>query len=90
MLATTKPKSSALNRYKKARKAYLLEHPVCEVRGCGKPSEQIHHERGRIGDLLTNDKYFLAVCAECHQKIERFPKWAKEQGYSQSRLKNNI
>lgn len=73
--------------YKKIAKAYLIAHPKCEVRGCNKISEEIHHKRGRVGDLLLNDKFFLAVCRDCHREIEQSPTWAKEQGYSLSRLK---
>lgn len=64
---------------------YITEHPLCEA--CGSwPSCEIHHMKGRIGDNLTNTKFFLAVCRLCHIKIENNPAWAREQGYSLSRL----
>jgi hypothetical protein len=42
--------------------------------------------KGRIGNLLTDPKYFLAVCRQCHNWIEEHPKEAKELGYSVSRI----
>lgn len=70
--------------YEKLRKDYLLNHPICECCEMQIASE-IHHKRGRIGDNLF--KYFLAVCNSCHRQIETNPTWAKENGYSESRLK---
>lgn len=72
--------------YAKLRKVYLFTHPVCEVIGCGCESTEIHHKKGRIGDLLTDERYFLAVCRSHHNYIELHPEEAKEKGYSLSRL----
>ena len=73
--------------YSKKKKAYLINHIQCEVPGCNKISEELHHKKGRIGSLLTNEKFFMGVCIEHHRKIEDFPDWAKENGFSLSRLK---
>jgi len=78
-----------LKAYKKARKEYLLDHADCEARipsVCLGNASQIHHKSGRIGDLLINKLYFLAVCSECHNYIEIRPAFAKEKGYSIDRL----
>ena len=72
--------------YKVVRAEYLAEHPKCEVRGCGNKSVEVHHKSGRVGDLLTDKRYFLAVCRGCHQKIELNPLWAKENNYSLNRI----
>lgn len=74
------------NIYKKEHKKYLIAYPYCEVRECKLSSNQIHHKKGRIGSLLYNPEYFLAVCSDCHSKIELNPVWAKENGYSIDRL----
>jgi hypothetical protein len=42
--------------------------------------------QGRIGNLLTDETKFLAVCRACHDWIETHPKEAKELGYSISRI----
>lgn len=73
-----------LKRYTKIAKAFLALNSKCAV--CGKPAQCVHHKRGRIGDLLFAVKHFLAVCFDCHRKIEDNPDWAKENGYSDSRL----
>lgn len=56
---------------------------------CGKDATQVHHKKGRIGKLLLDVRFFLPVTQDCHQYIEEHPEWAKEQGYSLSRLEND-
>lgn len=72
--------------YTKVREAYLKVFPVCEVYNCNNKSDQIHHKKGRIGELLTDINFFMAVCDTCHKYIETRPLWAKLNGYSLSRL----
>jgi len=79
-------KRAAQNKeYLILRKAYLRANPFCAVYP-KQQATQIHHKKGRIGKLLTDIKYFLPVSDEGHQKIEMNPNWAKEMGYSLSRL----
>lgn len=69
--------------YKDLRDEYLKTHGICEC--CNQAiAEDIHHKAGRIGDNLF--KHFLAVCRPCHQRIEENPEWAKDNGFSISRL----
>lgn len=82
--------------YLKLRDKFLQENPQCAVHKlkfhdpwggvhfC--VATQVHHKKGRIGDLLTDVRYFLPVCDEGHKEIEDNPKWAKEQGFSLNRL----
>jgi hypothetical protein len=72
--------------YSHRRKLYLELNPVCEVHNCGNKSTEIHHKKGRIGELLIDIEHFLAVCEQCHKYIELNPVWAKIQGYSETRL----
>ena len=86
--------------YAKVRDQYLNDHPICEVHRepvgeiggmlyyC--QASEVHHKRGRIGKYLTDTRYFLAVCREAHDKIENNPSWAREKGYSESRLTKEI
>ena len=67
--------------YTRLRKEFLLENPRCQLRGCDKPSTQIHHT-GRRGKHLNNVSLFMAVCARCHTFIEENGEWAKEMGYT--------
>lgn len=58
----------------------MKDHPVCEV--CGlEPSVDLHHKKGRSGDLLFDTKFFMAVSRKCHDRIHQNPKWAKESGF---------
>ena len=52
----------------------------------GQMTTEIHHKKGRVGKLLLDQNYWLAVSREGHRKIEENPEWAKEMGYSVSRL----
>lgn len=89
MIRKQSKKRAVQNReYSKLRKEYLEGHPICEVRlgNCTNQATNIHHQRGRIGDLLTDTTYFLACCFSCHQWIENNPTESKKRGYSISRL----
>lgn len=55
------------------------------VEGCCYTSVDVHHKRGR-GKYLLDESTWLPVCRGCHNKIETHPNWAKENGYSESRL----
>jgi len=72
--------------YLKVRKLFLESLIFCQVKGCKGLATEVHHKKGRIGKLLTDIRYFLGVCRECHNKIELEPNWAKENGYSLNRL----
>jgi hypothetical protein len=73
-----------LKRYSDLRIGFLKTHPICEVDGCGDATD-VHHKKGR-GKYLLDVETWLAVSRSCHQKIEENPEWAKENGYSLSRL----
>jgi hypothetical protein len=76
--------NKSLIPYRLVRREFLLEHPQCQcvIEGhrCRHRSTQIHHKRGR-GRNLCNVETFMAVCAGCHDHIERNRSWAKDQGY---------
>jgi len=71
------------------------ENKACPV--TGQPTIDIHHKMGRIGfadswarinnvTLLLDTRFWLAVSRAGHQQIEENPSWAKEMGYSLSRI----
>jgi hypothetical protein len=85
--------------YKKARLEYLESHKCCEAKltGCTIPTVdyesvglQIHHKKGRVGELLFDKRYFLAVCQNCHNYIEQNVDFAISNGFSLSRLAKDI
>lgn len=75
------------NLYLKKKKEYLTAHIRCEVKGCNYVSIDIHHKKGRVGKLLYDERFFMAVCRAHHRIIEDNPDEAKNNGYSLSRLK---
>lgn len=74
--------------YQRLRKIYLENHPTCKAQlgNCTGNSGEIHHQKGRIEQLLTDVRYFLPVCRNCHDWIEMNSAKAKELGLSISRL----
>jgi ribosomal protein S27AE len=77
--------------YSAKRVLYLQDHPMCEahISGiCTEYATDIHHMSGKIGDLLTDERYFKALCRSCHQYVETHPEIAKEKGLSINRLTN--
>ena len=71
--------------YSKIRKEYLEEHPYCEAKVpgvCTLGATEIHHKKGRIGELLTNKEFFLAICNSCHLWVESHPIESRRRGFS--------
>lgn len=87
------PKVSAkqierLAKYRKVRDEFMKLHPTCQAKleRCTIKATDTHHSRGRTGDLLTDKRYFKALCRNCHQYIETHPTFAREMGLSANRL----
>ena len=52
-----------------------------------KDATEVHHQKGRATiELLLDKDFWLPVSRDGHIKIEMNPEWAKEQGFSFSRL----
>jgi hypothetical protein len=60
------------------------ENQICPI--TKKPTTDIHHKKGRVGNLFLDTKYWIALSREGHKFVEENPKWAKENGYSLNRL----
>lgn len=60
---------------------FRLDHPFCEVcalRGLvPRPMKDVHHRRGRAGNLRLAVETWTAACRECHNYIENNKTWAK-------------
>ena len=76
----------SLREYRKVRDVYMDEHTICEHPECSSPSTELHHKKGRIGKLLTDSRYFCALCHDHHEWSEKNPILAKELGLSVDRL----
>ena len=74
--------------YSSKRKMFMLAHPMCQanIPGlCTSNSTDIHHVKGRVGELLLDENYWMSVCRACHQWIETHPVEAKKLGYRVSK-----
>jgi hypothetical protein len=63
-----------------------IENKICPI--TQKPTTDIHHKKGRLGSLLLDTRYWVALSREGHRFVEENPIWAKENGYSLNRLSN--
>lgn len=86
-------KSSAKNEARKllytpVRNKFLRENPKClaKLEGCTKEATDVHHKKGREGDLLIDTKFFLPSCRSCHNQIEDGGEWVYEQGFKIKRI----
>ena len=68
----SKKRLSELAIYRPLRDKYLAEHPICEVKGCGRKTDDLHHKAKR-GSNLSNVDTFMAVCRTCHIWIHTHP-----------------
>ena len=80
--------ASKLAEYRVVRDAYLKANPVCQFKGCTSRDVCVHHAKGRVGDLLSDNRYFRSLCDHHHKLIELKPTLAKELGLSLNRLSN--
>ena len=55
-------------------------HPECQR--CGqRPTQDVHHTRGRSGTLLLDWRHWRAVCRECHAWIGDNPERSRREGF---------
>lgn len=62
------------------KQGFIGPHPECECRGCHKKAVDIHHKAKR-GKHLLDTSTWMAVCRQCHDKIEEHKTWARKEGY---------
>ena len=74
-----------LKEYRKKRDAFM-KGKLCEFPECKEKATDLHHAKGRTGSLLTDERYFKALCRSHHRWIEENPTDAKSMGLSASRL----
>jgi hypothetical protein len=73
---------------------FMRTHKECMIRqeGCLVKTTELHHGKGKIGDLLFDEQWLVAACLPCHRWAELHPVDAKVLGISFDRLesKNNL
>lgn len=77
-----------LAQYRKVRDHFMKENQLCQAKlnGCTVKATDCHHRSGRSGNSLTDNKYFMALCRPCHNKIEDGGKWVYELGFKINRI----
>ncbi len=78
--------SAKLKKYS-ILKAEFMQGKQCPIYP-NLPVEDVHHMRGKTGELYLDTRYWLAVSRKGHIKIENNPSWARRNGWSLSRLEN--
>lgn len=76
--------SARIRRYNKQRANLLdVSGSPCDARtkDCRGVADQIHHRKGRDGDLVDNPDYLLPVCWACHRYIHGNPSESYEMGW---------
>lgn len=67
------------------RKEFLDRNLRCEAAcvevKCGKSATEVHHTRGKIGPLLCDERFFMAVCRKCHDWIGNNIEAARARGW---------
>ncbi len=84
-------RAKQLKEYAKLRNEFLKANPICrvwldenpeaELRPSSAIACDIHHMKSRVGKMLLDTRYWMAVSRTAHQRIHAFPKWAREKGY---------
>lgn len=72
--------ASGMNLYRKRAKVYKIENPTCAGPGCRRPTEDVHHTRGRSGKMLLLAEFWKPVCRKCHDWIAANPLDARAVG----------
>jgi hypothetical protein len=61
-------------------KQFKDANPVCGVCNSARTCD-VHHSRGRLGELLTMVMYWVPVCRVCHDWIHNNPAVAREKSW---------
>lgn len=77
--------------YSPIAKKFREDNPLCEINGpgCTVKTECVHHSKGRIGELLTDVKYFMAACYPCNLWVETDDAAARDRGFKISKFKKD-
>lgn len=88
---STAKRSRQQRVYQALRLEQLKDVPSCELGlpGCTGMATEVHHAKGRIGDLLIDRRYYKSTCHTCHRWVTEHSREAIELGHSVSRLSND-
>jgi uncharacterized protein YlbG (UPF0298 family) len=92
-------KADVILQFKKKRKVEMLKYSILRTEFLAKkenqicpitkqPTTDVHHKKGRVGNLYLDTTHWIALSREGHKFVEENPEWAKENGYSENRISN--
>ncbi len=76
-------RAAEMEQYNREAKEFV-KGKICPI--TNQPATEVHHKKGRIGKLLLDKRFWLAVSRNGHNKINNNPIWAMQMGYTISRL----
>jgi hypothetical protein len=71
--------------YSERRDKFLL-NKWCAYHGQPCIPTTVHHAKGRIGTLFLDERFWVPLCMQAHEWVEKNPNEAKDKGLSMSRL----
>lgn len=82
----SKTREKEMRLYYKERKEWLSlpANAACRICLCldrsPAPATEVHHQRGRIGRLLRDQRFWIPSCRGCREVPHENPAWAREVG----------
>ncbi len=76
----SKAKAIENRKYVKLKNEALGKWPTCEFPDCIRIATQVHHQRGRIGSMLCDKRYWILLCQFHHTWIHEHSKTARAMG----------
>jgi hypothetical protein len=77
---TKEEKNKQRRQYIRQKKIFLRQHSDCPVYP-GNRTTDIHHIQGRLGPLLTDERFWLAVSRSGHDWIHAHPEESRQKGW---------
>jgi hypothetical protein len=74
----SKRRATLLPKLRRVVAEVLARDPIC-ICCKKKPSEEAHHQKGRLGPLLLDKKFMIGLCKTCHCKVTRKVAWARRK-----------
>ena len=90
----SKKQSARDAKYMKARSEFLKVsgNEICQIilqHECTIIATDVHHRKGKVGDLYWDKKEFRSACRNGHNAVHDFPEEAYKTGDSVLRLKKD-
>ena len=86
LAARSKKRATDERYYAALRRVWLGDSArPCASEGCRARATEVHHGKGRVGSLLCDVRWWLALCGPCHRFVTLHPGEAFEMGLSYHR-----